>query len=177
VANSLNRTQSDLLFAVWQWETHTAEHWKPVTVRELAASLGWRENKVYTVVRSIAKVSDTCLKNYRQHPESGIGRPVDSYRLNQDEIVTFPETAFMLLQLTRFPMAMPFRVDRAAFEQAMQEIGINRALVADRIDTNIKVGYIREYPPKYISPDGKIERDRHFIEMLADQFRQIVKTA
>jgi len=59
----------------------------------------------------------------------------------------------------------------------MHEFGMTPILVADRIEASIKVGYIREYKPEYISPSEKIDRDRYFIEMLAKEYSHLGKTA
>src|SRR6266852_4628516 len=125
---ALSPAHSELLFAVWRWETEPATHGRPITSSDLASILGWSRARVQNVIREIRKISGNCLEIYHQHTQShqSGGRPMDSFLLNQNEIVTFPETTFMLLQLTTFPFPpdQPFRVSRKAFEEHMQESGM-----------------------------------------------------
>lgn len=186
---ALSPAHSELLFAVWRWETEPAAHTRRITSSDLSSILGWSRGRVQRVVREIRKIlgnedPSTGGKVYGldiYHQQTQSGRPLDSFLLNQNEIVTFPETAFMLLQLTTFPFApdQPFRVNRKAFEERMQESGMSQSLITDRIEKNIQVGYIHAYelPSGYIFYSGKVERDRSFIERLAREFKPLEKTA
>jgi hypothetical protein len=172
-SGALSPAHSELLFAVWKMETDSTRHGKPITCRVLADSLRSKLPTVQRLIREIEDVSPSCLVNSPlYHEPHKPGRPRDSYRLNQEQIVTFPETAILLIQLVNFPPEKPYRINRVAFERHMTGLGMDPIWVGDRISANILAGYVREYAGfGYIYPSEKFEREKSFIEKLATEYK------
>jgi hypothetical protein len=169
---ALSPAQTELVFAIWKLETEPDHRGRPITCAEIAEVLDIEASHARKIIAEVEAMSPDYFVNHSVFPAGGTkrrGRPLTAYHLNQEGIVTFPETAFILLELLRFPARTPYRVNRKEFEQYLVGCGIEPVLITDRIDTNIRAGYIREYVgfPGYISPTERIECERDYLERLA----------
>ena len=141
-----------------------------VTATDLAAHLGFPASHIRRLIRQVRSAFPDYIKEVQCFPASrhGHGRSALSFHLNHDRVATFPETAFVLLQLLSFKTDDAFRVPRAEFEEAMSvklEVALPR--IRGRIEWGLSVGYVESILPGFLHPMEKIHRDREYLQLLA----------
>lgn len=172
---TLTPTQAELLFAIWKLETMEPPP-SHITEASLAKELKKKERNVRRIIADIRKSSKQFLLQESFYPPKKAGekkrrgRPHVAYRLNHDHVVTYPETALMLLRLEIFPQDKAFRIRRKDFEEEFaKETGLELGFIKRRIDVNAE--YIKSDTDGNIFPSHEIlARERTFLELLAAEF-------
>lgn len=144
------------------------------TRQRLAKNLGIAPSYLAKIVSGITKIAnDTYIRARRLHLRSegrSVGPPRVYYELIGERFVTFPETAYLLLQLLASPRDIPRRINIEEFiERTMGE----SALSADRIRGRIRWAVRNEYLDEdglHIEPRERIVLERPYLELLAGHF-------
>jgi hypothetical protein len=172
---SLSPTACELLHAIWRLEKELIPQGKGVTKIELATSLGVDESYIPKMVHEIQRISDEYIikRSYTPPENKGLpGRPLTSYHLNHDKIVTWPETSLILLELLKY---MPERVGRISREEFVnhlkQKLGLDESFTQDRIDWGIECRYVEvSRDGKYIHSGDRTFGEKDYLEFLRNAF-------
>jgi hypothetical protein len=163
-----------LLYAIWEIQSEFGNYGKGVTRKEMAARLGKTENRVSGIIHSIQSASASYLRAVPHPPpgkEGERGHPLNHYHLNHEEIVTIPETARILLELTEFPSEMKLRINRNEFVKYLMQSGKVKEpehRIQRRISWAIEKSYLYgSEDGDYIWPHGRIDCEREYLLMVA----------
>jgi hypothetical protein len=180
VTEALTPAQASVLHAIWvlesgnsrpqQSENGAFEPGVTVTTVDIANQLGLQTPYVRRILREIRYAFPDYITTVKCFPKTrhGHGRSALSFHLNQDTLVTFPETAAIFLQLLSSRPSDAFRIPRLTFEEeTSQKLGLPVANVQSRIEWGLKVSYIESILPGFLHPMQKLHCDREYLQMLA----------
>lgn len=140
-----------------------------ISAETLSKDLDMTADYVRSVINGLPAGYVVSTSYFRPGEESKGGRPPSSYHVHPDTI-TLPESALIALKLAKFPQEKPERVDQTDFVKYMvRNHGLSKALVEDRIERLIKVGYIDGAFRKqgHLSPLLRITCERRYLELAA----------
>jgi hypothetical protein len=172
---ALTGAQGRLMLAIWKLQTKNppAQH---ITTADLARVTKQPRD---AVARLIGRINERRWgKQYflvtRLPDESGgRGRARNSYQLNPQKVVTFPETAIALLELASYGPS-PFRIRRSEFESFLvRKYSMDAMFLQERLDEAIKAGYVEIPASGYIWRSALIESERAYLELLKEEFKVI----
>lgn len=146
------------------------------TRNRLAKTLGIKPGHLGKIVSAITNISDeSYIRSHRLHGrEEGRkpGPPRVYYELIGEHLVTFPETAFLLLQLLVFPREIPRRINYADFVRRMAaHSNLDESTVVDRIQWAMKNDYlVSDDAGAHIACQERTACERPYLEMLGNHF-------
>jgi hypothetical protein len=145
------------------------------TRQRLAKNLGIKPSYLAKLVSGIRKIgAETYLRPRRLHGRtkgSRVGPPQVYYELIGSCFVTFPETAYLLLELLVCPRDIPRRINCDELIQRIQVVSsLGEERIWRRIHWAIANGYIEE-DGSYLAANERIVLERPYLEMLAGHFR------
>jgi hypothetical protein len=166
---TLTPKQTELLFTIWK-----ESRFKPrvkLTHAVLAEKLDDDEAEVRRTIAQIKKVSDKYLlqSSVFAAPIPGKRTPKGQnyYLLNDEWVVTYPETASLLQMLNDHRPVAAFRIDRAEFEShAAENLNLTPKFVQQRINKAIAVEYVKA-DGEYIYPGGRMSCEADYLSRLA----------
>ncbi len=135
---SLTNVQARVLFAIWKIQT-TPPICPFITDELLASHLGMKSSTVRRHLSNLRQAKHYYLDIVDFH--DGIGRPQKSYKLNNETMITFVESAVIALELSRFHSpATPFRVDERLFvKHIVRRFGFNQRFLKGRLEYLLKL--------------------------------------
>src|SRR5258708_818006 len=149
------------------WKLKTRKHPpKHITTSVLAEALHCPISTISTILRRIderrtAYFEITQVPNSIGHP----GRPRMSYSLNSLVVVTFPETALMLLELRRYH-ARFFRIKRKEFLKSVaSKFHLDLKFLHERLEEAVRAEYVRVPGRGCILPSARIESEELYLEL------------
>jgi hypothetical protein len=170
---ALNDPQAEVMLAIWKLRSdHSAVH---VTKADVANATRQPQRSVAQILRRIQErrpgrpyfiIMGVPARDGRP------GRPRNSYYLNGEVVVTFPETALALLALAAQARPAGPRIQQKRFTDTLcREYGIRPIFLRERIAEGIRAGYI-EVPSKgYIWPSALVESEEAYLTVLSKEFK------
>lgn len=174
---SLSPTQAELLFVIWKLQASTPD--QMITTTEISKKLNTSEGHIRKIIMDISRLQENLiLRRQCFDKKRRMGRPRTSYFLNFDSIATLPETALILLELTRFPTEKAFRIRRNDFERYVKTIyGLSADYIQGIINKAINHKYIEETGYDYIYPGSRIFCEEGYLSLIASEIdSQGIKT-
>jgi hypothetical protein len=174
VEKTVTATQAKVLFAIWTLQTKRDRR-TDITVLDLSGKLAFDASYVRKILSEIERMSEKYVLIHSCAPAVATvkrGRPLRSYQLNHEWLVTLPETASLLLELLSFPPEKQFRIRRSSFEEHItSRWSIEPELVHDRVDWSIGAGYIDDQIPDFLYPTDRIQCEQSYMELLAREYQ------
>lgn len=146
------------------------------TRNRLARTLGIKTGHLGKIISAITQISDeSYIRSRRLHGKQEgrkAGPPRVYYELIADHFVTFPETAFLLLQLLEFPKELPGRINYADFVQKITgQTSLDEPWISGRIQWAISNDYlVSDQAGVYIGCQERTALERPYLESLANHF-------
>jgi len=171
---TLTPTECKVLFEIWYLTPEMEQKGEPITAKTLAKALRMKGKRVQTVIREIQDISDDYIITSHYFPPNRRGKPGppwDSYRLNRERLATVPESAFVLLELLKFPREKHELINRAAFvNHLVEECRLEESLVQVEINKAIETSYIdRMYEQQgYIAPGLRIQCENEYLQLVSN---------
>lgn len=168
---SLTAIQARVLFAIWKLQT-TPPVPPFITDDLLASQLAM---KSATVRKHLSR-----LRQARHYLEvvdfdDGKGRPQKSYKLNNESMITFVESAVIALELGRFHAPGTFfRVAQQAFaKHIVKRFGFNPSFVKDRLEYLLKLGYFTRPTTDTLWTSHRLDGERAYLQYLEKEFKSL----
>jgi hypothetical protein len=166
---SLNLQLSRLLFTIWKLEDRHTD----ITNKFLAETLHIPEATLRGQIKKLLAISRDYLEIFSSSNNGtnykNSGRKKNQYRLNGRYVVTYPETACLLLELKEFQRVGHDRVNVETFtNDLIKKFDIASDLVKNRINVAMEAGYIRREGVDSICHDVRVERELAYLKLLAN---------
>jgi hypothetical protein len=162
------------LYQVWLIEYQLGM--KQATRTRVARVLGVKPSYLGKIISQIWKISEDCyIRSHRLHGGKGTqkpGPPRVYYELIGDRLVTFPETALILLRLMDAHQQIPRRVERNNFvKRLIAETNLDEAVIVNRIDWARKNDYVvYDEDATNLACLERAALERSYLEMVAKHF-------
>lgn len=166
----------DLLHALWRLERRCDLHGKAVQLDDLAAELGASSGSVSVRVHRLNKhsvgVRYIAINSF--FPKGNLRKRRSVYSLIGSTGVTSEDTAVMLLALVGYPHKFTHKIERLAFvNHVVETYGFAADWVERSITWAIKQSYLyADKQRRFIFPHERIDRERGYLELLAQHARQ-----
>lgn len=146
---------------------------KVITTTEISERLNTSEGHTRKVIMEINRLQrDLILRRQCYDEKRRMGRPRTAYYLNQDGIAVMPETALILIELSRFQTEKPFRINQRAFERHMNAThGLSVKYVREKIEEAIGKGYVEVKEDNYIYPSPRTSCEAKYLGLIASEIR------
>jgi AraC-like DNA-binding protein len=147
---------------------------KQATRDRLARALGIKPSYLAKILSGIRRISpDAYFTSYRLHKSarktSQGGPPRVFYELNGERLATYPETAFLLLQLMQFPREIAKRINLDDFKAHFMSLtDLDNTVISGRLDWAIRNDYVTaDENQAYISCGERTVLEQPYLELLA----------
>lgn len=176
---ALSQIESRVLYQVWRIEEELGM--QKATRTRLAQALGIEPSYLAKIVSRIRRISEEAyLQPYRLHasskPRRPSGPPRVYYELNGAHFATFPETAFLLLELLDYPKEVSRRVNSADFFRSMTaNTTLDDSSISARVEWALQNDYLAsDEDGAYIACQERTLLEKPYLELLAGHFDGVV---
>lgn len=162
------------MYQVWRIEEEIGM--QKATRTRLAHALGIKLSYLAKIVSQIRDISeDAYLSSFRLHTASKQARPNGPprvyYELKGENLATFPETAFLLLELLEYPKEMSRRVNTGDFVNSMAaKTNLEGPKILARIQWALEHDYLAADDEMHVACQERTALELPYLKLLASHF-------
>ena len=169
---ALSSREAEVLFAIWKLEHQLRPEARGATRAEIATMLdmppAYLSQLLYRIGRSYVETGYFIT----QKEKHSRGRSPATYILNNENIVTLPETALILLQLMKFQDSSDYLINSKDFvEYFSQTHQLDKEFIQQQINILIDKGYLQRVSGDLIRPLSRVLRENEFLRLLASEYK------